>query len=166
MSESDGSAEFESSMQLSPWDFDQSNAGWRAVLDAHGDAAAAHCIRRYLVLHEDAMRADPQKCAIAPELLYFHLGQLLAFGGEGGYAQALRAFSRSHLPGRECWNAYVQATVAFLQRDAQEIRASILRIEACPRDQQVDGNIAVVRRFETALAAGQHDYKTAYLREG
>lgn len=95
----------EAMLKMSYWEFDQSEKGWRSLANPE----AVKVIDRYVELS-----------ATTPEdkvNLNFHAGQLYAELGD--YQAAIERFRISkHLSSVEWalgWNAYVDATIAFLE---------------------------------------------------
>lgn len=109
-------------MNLSPWDFDQSPNGWRKY-EATGEyVKAAKLIGAYIAQNKDRILHPPKgEKTIYVAVMYFHIGQLLAFSGAGHYQKAIDAFKLSVRSGNKCWNAYVSATIGFLENDMQKI---------------------------------------------
>lgn len=103
--------EFDRLMALPLQAFDQDFAGgWRPVGDKEGcHDAAAQLILAYLRYSVPSPPSDIQ-------ILRWHAGQMKAFAGE--IDDALALFSGT-FEGQESveWNLYVEATLAFLQRD-------------------------------------------------
>lgn len=70
-------------MQMSPWDFDQSSDGWRRFEMANGRIATANLIQEYIVGNKDRILNPPKgERKVSLEIMYFHIGQLLAFEGQ------------------------------------------------------------------------------------
>jgi len=88
--------------------FDQDfKGGWRPLADRPGcKLAAADLIRDYRQTHGNE--------AI---ILYWHEAQMRAFAGQ--YKAAIDLMERSRYPAEinKDWNAYVDATIAFLRKD-------------------------------------------------
>lgn len=89
-------------------DVSQGGGGWRAIGNKPGcDMAAADLIRDYRVKH-----------GATETILFWHEGQLRAFAG--AYPEAIALFQQSRKPEAQNaggWNAYVDASIAFLQGD-------------------------------------------------
>lgn len=104
--------------------FDQDlQGGWRVIADRPGcSIAAADLIREYRKSHGSEDR-----------ILYWHEGQLRATAGQT--SAALRLFGRSYKEGRDAigWNAYVDATIAFLRRNRPGLLAARERLLLIPR---------------------------------
>jgi len=81
---------------------------WRPVMNRGCYETAAGLIVHYLE-RNDVQLNDEQR-----RTLNFHAGQVLAFGGED--AKSVRYFERS-LGGSTEWNAYAEATLAFMRHD-------------------------------------------------
>jgi hypothetical protein len=67
-------------------------------------------------------------------VLYWHEGQLRASAGQT--RQAIILFKNSKSPGNLAWNAYVDATIAFLVHDAPGLRKARDRLLAVPRPKE------------------------------
>lgn len=155
--------QLDSILRLSPWDFDQSQDGWRGVEKKEGAEKAVAIILEYIRKNKERILNPAVGEKIIPlELMNFHIGQLLAGQGEVKYFQAVDYFSNSFIDNSECWNAYVSATIGFLQKDSEKIRNSILTIESSVQENKASGNIGIVKNFLKALEAGVNDYLTAY----
>ncbi len=111
-------------MDMSPWDFDQSPDGWRKYEKTQGSTATAELIKKYIGRNLEKT-VDPKQ-PLRLEVLYFHIGQLLAMEGQGHFAEAIDALKNSsYSEGRECWNAYVSATIGFLDGNIKKIEVAI-----------------------------------------
>ncbi len=152
--------------------FDQNpDGGWRAVAardDCRG--AAADLIRDYRDRHGQALIAARQM-----KILYWHEGQLRAFAGQAVDAAALFAQADDEGPLGAAWNAYVDATVAFMRADLAALidahgrlepltpdaeAAAALRAAGLPADRAM--NLAVV---EGLIACFDRPYRVAYGRD-
>lgn len=152
--------------ELPPFEFDQSSEGWRKIF-ARGEAIrAAELIRRYITANHSRITnpAPGEKKAILP-VMYFHVGQLLAFSGENRYQEAVTAFQKAFGEGGRgwaCWNAYVSATIGFLERDIRKIEDAIHAIEESDAEDKRGGNIEIIRNFLQFLSEGRFNYNEAY----
>jgi hypothetical protein len=107
-------------------DFDQDlKGGWRVVARQKGcEDQAAELIRQYRRRQEDSLG-----------LLYWHEGQLRASLGQ--VQQAVSLLERSKTPNEASgWNAYVDATIAFLVRDEPGLLEARRQLLATPRPPQ------------------------------
>jgi hypothetical protein len=102
-------------LSLPSHEFDQDEKrGWRALDAAGCTAEAAILVERYLIGYESNLRS-----------LKWHQAQLLAMSGK--YAQAVSVARQAVNPSETAqhpnfkWNAYVLATIAFLQKDSKEL---------------------------------------------
>jgi len=104
-------------MQQSPWDFDQSQSGWRSIQNPQ---ARIRALVAYLRMHTSGnvwKRDCPQgEKKVPPQILLFHLGQLYAM--EADYSKAIKCFEKAKDEDQQ-WNNYVLATIAFLRGDRQ-----------------------------------------------
>ena len=88
-------------------DLSNGGGGWRKVANTPGcESAAADLIAIY-----------KQKHGLDKPILNWHEGQMRAAAGQTQRAIELLASARKDEPGQEAWNAYVNATVAFLGKD-------------------------------------------------
>jgi len=111
--------------------FDQdSGNGWRALSMKPGcEEAAANMIRAYRMNAEARMT-----------LLYWHEGQLRAEVGD--YRSAISLMEKSHEQterDRFGWNAYVDATIAFLRNDQRATVEARERLASLPKPNMFNG---------------------------
>jgi hypothetical protein len=103
--------------------FDQDfEGGWRSVAHQDGcEIEAADLIRDYIVEHD-----------IQATIFFFHQAQLRAMAGQT--EQALELFQQTRKPASETdrfgWNHYVDATIAFLNKDQEALLAAKAALEA------------------------------------
>lgn len=111
-------------LKLDQKSFDQDlQGGWRTIAGRKGcEIVAANLIRDYRAAH----KSDDK-------VLYWHEGQLRALAGHSG--AATRLLSRSYRMGADVtgWNAYVDATLAFLRRDRPALLTARARLVQVPR---------------------------------
>lgn len=149
--------------EMSPWNFDQSPDGWRKLEVAKEYLTAAKLIREYILKNKDRILnpRDGGKTA-SLEIMHFHIGQLLAMEGQKHWPEAIEAFNKSSYgEGNECWNAYVSATIGFLENDIKKVENAIKTIEESHGD-KASGNIGIVKNFKKALEMGERDYEKPY----
>jgi hypothetical protein len=149
-------------MQLSPWEFDQTLKGWRKLQDEGEFIKAADLILEYVQQNRDRI-TNPvnNERKVSLELLFFHRGQMLALSGKENWQEAVESFKRA-LQDDECWNAYVSATIGFLEGDKQKIEQAIVTIESSQQEEKRGGNIGIVKNFKKALEERIRDYNTPY----
>jgi len=117
-------------------------AGWRDLL---GRGCADAAVAQLMAYREaSASRISPDQM----RELDFHVGQTLAMSGRD--AESIPHFERAR-GGDEEWAAYVEATLAFLKRDAAALAAQRARYAAAQsaspmRLQFIDGFIACLDR--------------------
>ena len=141
-------------LALPSHEFDQDeNKGWRA-LDATGcTAEAAILVERFLIGYESNLRS-----------LKWHHAQLLAMTGKYSEAvaaarQAINPSESVQHPNFKC-NAYVLATVAFLEKDPVELKRQTQAIESAITIEPMNKiNLEIV--LGLARCIGQ-PYKAAY----
>ena len=81
---------------------------------------------------------------------------------EDKYEEALNNFQQSFMEGAECWNAYVSATIGFLEEDKNKIQNVIKIIESSSEKDKRSGNLEIVNNFLKALEQEVTDYNTVY----
>ncbi|MEP6634095.1 MAG: hypothetical protein ABJA62_07785, partial [Luteimonas sp.] len=124
-------------LALNENDFDQDlsggGAGWRAVAAKAGcEIAAANLIRDYRERHSSE-----------ETIIYWHEGQMRAFGND--YVAAIALFEKSRKPKEQDgagWNEYVDASIAFLERDMhalKQARDALSAVKASPEFDLKDG---------------------------
>jgi len=122
----DCSYDLEAMLALDRQAFDQDmDGGWRVLAKREGcEIAAAELIRAWR--HE---KRDNES------ILYWHEGQMRAFGGQ--IAEAIALFQLTYKPPEFDidfgWNHYVSGTIAFLLGDPEHLRRSIVRLKAVPQ---------------------------------
>lgn len=102
--------------------FDQNmSGGWRTLSSIPGcELAAAQLLHDY----REAHRKDSV-------LLYWHEAQLRAFVGQ--YKEAIALMKHSYMPADKAdWNAYVDATIAFLRKDSDALEHAKVKLAAVP----------------------------------
>jgi hypothetical protein len=130
--DADCSYDRDAMMALDQRAFDQDfpDGGWRAVGSRPGcEIAAADLIARW-------REANPDRMEI-PGLLLWHEGEMRAIAGDYPAAIAVMLQTRRELSAdRElfdrAWNAYVDATVAFLNRDRAALEAAQAQLAEVP----------------------------------
>ncbi len=143
-------------MQMSPWDFDQGPNGWRKLQDAREWIKAADLIREYLSTNEG------QLSSFEKNILHFHRGQMLAVAGEEYREGAIESFSKSFGDINECWNAYVSATIGFLEGNKEKVERALEVVISSKQEEKRAGNIGIVKNFKKALEQEENDYMTVY----
>ena len=116
----------EAVLKLSFTDFDQTEGkGWRLLYVSKCYAAAASLIVEYIDRYPE--RASEHN------MLPFHAGQMLAMSGN--YRESVRYLKLGYTQ-RESkivdWNAFVDAHVAFIEKDAEKLEAMRARIAMQP----------------------------------
>lgn len=151
-------------MQMSPWDFDQSPDGWRKFSAIDGPIKAAELIQEYILKNKDKILNEKEgNLKYAMETMYFHIGQQFASAGHEHWQKAIDAFNKSFVHKHdECWNAYVSATIGFLESNPVKVEDAIKTIETSKKEDKRSGNIDIVKNFRNALATGERDYKKIY----
>lgn len=149
-------------MQLSPWEFDQTSLGWRKFQDRGEFLKAASVISEYIQTNKDRIvnAKDDEKTYM--ELLHFHRGQMLAAAGQEYWSEAIDSFGQAFGTDDECWNAYVSATIGFLEGNKEKIVDAIRIITDSQQGEKLSGNIGIVKNFKKALEEGVRDYGATY----
>jgi len=121
----DCSYDLEEMLALSQEEFDQDlNGGWRPLAMREGcEISAAELIREWR--HEKRNHAG---------ILYWHEGQMRAYGGQ--IEQAVALFELTYNPPESDaefgWNHYVSGTIAFLRGEREALRGAIERLKHLP----------------------------------
>lgn len=104
--------------------FDQTDGqGWRTLAARGCDAVATDLIAAYRAAHpNDRYRA----------IMAWHEGQMRANAGDDARARPLFMQAR-HIGDQFGWNDYVDATIAFIDRDRHALLAARTRLAATPR---------------------------------
>ncbi len=134
--------------------FDQEEKrGWRALDAAGCTAEAAVLVERYLIGYESNLRS-----------LKWHQAQLLALTGK--YTQAVTAARQAVNPSEDAqhpnfkWNAYVLATIAFLEKDSKELARQAQLIENGVKTEPMNKtNLEIVLGLVRCI---DRPYKVAY----
>lgn len=117
----------EALLQLDQRAFDQDfSGGWRKVSSKPGcSIAAGHVIKAYILYAHPIVPSDLG-------ILRWHAGQAYASGGD--YDKALAFFAGTYNADAsdddELWNLYVDATIAFLQGDADALNDAYTTLSA------------------------------------
>lgn len=142
-------------MRMSEHDFDQSPSGWRSLVALRKYVEAAELIREYLLKNSERV-SDA-------ELMCFHIGQLLASAGPEYYIEAIKEFKLSFQAGdAELWNAYVSATIGFLEGNIKKIDEAIIIIEKSSEEDKTGANLGIINYFRNALENGERNYEEVY----
>jgi beta-lactamase class D len=140
--------------------FDQDpEGGWRAVAAPGCELEAAKLLNDYLNVHSSKLQPWQTR------ILQFHAGQMQAFAG--ATAAALQHFRRSYdsyelnIKSPLRWNAYVRATIAFLDNDMAALKVCREALNKGPQDPAwVLPNQNVIDRLINGF--GQLSYQEAY----
>jgi hypothetical protein len=124
--------------------FDQRpGKGWRQLAEQRNFLDAARLIDEYIEKHQGLDESQRVN-------LNFHAGQMYAFAYD--YQKGIDRFTKStyaeeppELPLR--WNAYVNATIAFLDKDMERLKACREEIARGPTFQGEKANLDVVDRL-------------------
>lgn len=154
----------QSSLTLEFNDFDQTpNQGWRLLSAIQCYSEAAELIVSYLETKTTLEDQDR-------EMLSFHAGQMFAF--DNNELSAIAFFQQSfsamkNLPPEyqiypDSWNAYVNATIAFLEQDRTALEAYRTTVAKGPK---LDGKIMNLDVVNRLLANFGKSYREAYYGE-
>ena len=146
-------------LELDYQTFDQTpGSGWRALADRGAYLAAGELIDAYL--STNASLEPSQRVNLA-----FHAGQAYAFAGSTELAKVRfrSAFVETEPPTSPIrWNAYVRATIAFLEGDRPTLESMRTEIAAGPDFNGIVPNLDVADRL---LAGFGGPYSEAYRPE-
>ena len=136
--------------------FDQTlDGGWRPLAAAGWLLDAVQWIEEYALLHDELDESQRR-------VLRWHSGQLLATAGDHALARErfARCFGPDEPPDSPIrWNAYVRATLAFLDGDAEAMRAARDEIAEGP---EWNGSIPNLEIVEKMLSRIGQPYAFAY----
>lgn len=128
-----------------------------------GPLKAVSLIREYIAKSRDRIVTPYEgERTVSLELMHFHIGQLLASEGQEHWPEAIEAFRQSSQKDNEPWNAYVSATIGFLENDIGKVEDAIKAIEVSKEEGKKSGNLGTVKNFKKALEIGERDYKKVY----
>lgn len=151
---------------MDPVEFDQSEQGWRSLVGKTNEEDIANLILKYIKLNshkvEEYNKGKPADKTFPIGLLHFHAGQSFGYAGIKYYPDAIRCFKVSYSNKNECWNAYVDGTIAFLKGDINEVKKQIKIIEGSMLKNKKGGNINILKNFSKCLDLGVVDYSKAY----
>jgi tetratricopeptide (TPR) repeat protein len=154
----------QSSLTLNLDEFDQTpNQGWRSIGEEMGCyQEAAELIVSYLNVNATKLQGNQDT------ILHFHAGQMYAFAGD--YKAAIPWFKRSfdqpdNLPPEAqpyiaAWNAYVNATIAFLNQDRAALER--YRAEVAKGPNGPDGKVMNLHVVERLINNVDKSYRDAY----
>lgn len=155
--EVDCSYDRDAMMALDQDSFDQDiNGGWRPFSKEGCYGVAANLILDYRNTHE-----------IKDTTLIWHEGQMRAMNGENELAVELfkQSYDKKDSVAAQAWNHYVDATIAFLQKDKEALfkaRASLAKVpkpDGFPPQMTWPMNIEFVDSFISCFG---REYKDAY----
>jgi hypothetical protein len=153
--------------QLSAQDFDQGPNGWRSLIGTIPDEQVAEVILKYIAVHKAALEQPQGNYFPRIHILNFHAAQCYLIAGEQHYDKAFPLLEQSKKTDAYSvpWNAYVEATIGFITKDAEKIRTALAVAESPEHADNKSGNAPFIRALLNALESGRHDYKSAYQPE-
>lgn len=145
-------------LDMTPFEFDQSENGWRK-LDKQGlFLEAAELIASYVAANIKIIEAQNQ---VSIQTLYFHAGQEYACAGKKYYAKAISFFSMSH-KSKEGWDVYVDGTIAFLENDKKKLKQAANALKKLTKTDAMQlSNANLLQEFLYSLEINQ-SYLDAY----
>lgn len=154
-------------LKLSVQDFDQGPHGWRSLIGTIPDEQVAEVILHYITTHRAALEQAQGNQFPRIHVLNFHAAQCYLIAGAHHYDKALPLLELSKKTDAYSvpWNAYIDATIGFITKDAEKIRTALAVVESPEHADNKSGNAPFIRSFLKALESGNHDYKTAYQQE-
>lgn len=141
-------------LDMSPYEFDQTEHGWNSLDKLGSYAEAARIILQYIDKNGTLVSTNPSL-----ETLYFHAGQEFAMQGPEYYKQAIDCFERSFKRVGD-WDYYVKGTVAYLKRDSRALDGAILELRALGDIEQQ--YVLLLQRFRAGLSEKQYSYSQVY----
>lgn len=151
---------------MDPVEFDQHENGWRSLVGKIDEEDIATLILKYIELNADKIseynKGKVGKDVFPIGLLYFHAGQSFGYAGTEYYKIAVECFKKSYDKRNECWNAYVNGTVAFLEGDKHGLQTQIMVVENSKAENKKGGNVGILKNFYKCLERGITGYEEAY----
>ena len=143
---------------LSPYEFDQSDSGWR-LLDAQGKyLEAAKTIENYISLNTDSINVQNE---VSLQTIYFHAGQEYAMAGPDHYDKAIHNLKKS-FKSKAGWDIYVNGTIAFLGQDKNDLQKASDKLSVLANaDPRLKNNALLLANFLQALNDNS-SYATIY----
>lgn len=134
-------------LKMDFWEFDQTPQGWRSLHNSDGSEdhiATAKVLDTYY--EKKTGLPEKQKTLIA-----FHAGQNYGFANQA--ETAIARFQKSYEDAQPDWNAYVDATIAFLKNDKNSLLDARKKLEKIPGQM----NLNVVDRLIKNFGRSYHD---------
>lgn len=151
---------------MDPVQFDQGEGGWRTLIGSVKEEEIANLILNYIELSHskvDEYNEGKSGSEVFPiSLLYFHAGQSFAVAGTKYYPKAIECFKNSYEEDKECWNAYVEGTIAFLRGSKTEVDRQIKIVNDSKSKNKKGGNVGILNNFSKSLEQGIKDYEKVY----
>lgn len=151
-------------MNMTPWEFDQSPNGWRKLSLEHKNLKAAELIKAYIYKNkENILKNEGAENSVSLELMHFHVGQQLAISGTEKYPEAIVFFKMAFYKNEKAtsWNAYVSATIGFLENEINIVEDAIRVFDALEGSKSFK-NLAIMKNFKKALEQGKENYLEVY----
>jgi hypothetical protein len=144
--------------------FDQGSAGFRTFVSGE-----RYCPLIAGKLIEDYLDVHPELSVKQRYVSEFHAGQ--QFAGLNDIPRALEHFYRGFNPhedpaGDGKWNAYVRATIAFLEKDRDTLEASLKILERHQDNRMNAINVRLVRGFIAAFDKPYNEAINAAFKKG
>lgn len=151
---------------MDPIQFDQDENGWRSLVGNSSEVDIADLIIQYIETNRDKIdeynEGKTGEDIFPIDLLYFHAGQSFGVAGPDHYQKAIECFRKSYYEENECWNAYVNGTIAFLEGNRDEVERQIKVVEESKAENKRGGNIGILKNFSKSLTLGIKDYEKVY----
>ena len=152
----DNTEEIEALLKMTYQAFDQTpDSGWRVMADKDEYTAAGQLIEQYIEAHDDLTSQNIR-------VLRFHAGQMFAFDHQYDKARPHFVASRTENEPDDSpvkWNAYVNATIAFLDGDLKSIEEARSEIASGP---EFNGQIPNLNIVDAMLASPEKPYAEVY----
>lgn len=133
---------------MTPFDFDQSENGWRSLDKKRLYLDAAKLIATYVATNEKVILAQDK---VSIQTLYFHAGQEYACAGKEYYPRAISFFRKSY-KSKEGWDTYVDGTIAFLECSKNKLKQSADKLTMlAENDESLLNNAGLLREFQKSL---------------
>lgn len=131
----------ETFLKMDFWQFDQRPEGWRSLSNPDGSEDYL-ATGKVLDTYYEKKKGLPAR---QKSLIAFHAGQNYGFSNET--ETAIARFQKSHEDDQPDWNAYVDATIAFLKNDKNSLLEARKKLEIIPGQMNLNVVDRLIKNF-------------------
>ncbi len=128
-------------LKMDFWEFDQKPNGWRSLRNSDG-TLDYNATAKLLDTYYEQKKGVPES---QRTLLAFHAGQNYGFAKQT--EEAISRFRKSFQNDQPDWNAYVEATIAFLKNDKDALLKAREKLAVMPGQMNLNVIDRLVRNF-------------------